>query len=741
MAFEKIISPRWDFCLILGFKIGSTKPNQMKNLVYLPILLAFGIFLQSCSEEQPQITFEIIELEYPETKMVDVSDDFHGHVIQDPFRWLEIDTAAAVKDWVNRQNELTFDYLENLPFRSDISERLAELMDYPRYSAPRKVGDFYFFHKNDGLQNQAVIYRKKGIDGEPVVFIDPNELSAEGLVSIRLLGSSPDYRYIAYARQEAGSDWVTIGVYEVESGEKLEDRLEWVKFSGASWDDNGFYYSRYPEPEPGMELSANNQYHSVYYHRLGTDQSEDILIHEDRDRPFMYHFTYLTDDREFVIMHAAPGTDGYATYYKRNSPDDRQFKPLFEGYSNKSSVVDHVDGRFLVLTDIDADNYRLISVDPDINLPDQWIDIISERDILLRSVSTGGGYLFASYLENAMSRIVQLGYDGTQIRDIDLPGTGSAGGFSGTSNQELLFYSFSSFLYPSTVFSFDPSTGESEPFFESELRFNPEDFTEKQVFYRSKDGTQVPMFIVHRNDVELNGDNPTMLYAYGGFNISLTPSFSASNLILLENGGIYAMANIRGGGEFGAEWHRAGMLENKQNVFDDFIAAAEYLIEEGYTSEDKLGIIGGSNGGLLVAACKVQRPDLFSVVIPRVGVLDMLRYHIFTVGKGWIPEYGSADNPEHFDFLIEYSPLHNLEEGMEYPATLIMTADHDDRVVPAHSYKFAAELQRVQGGTDPVLIRIDTDAGHGAGKPVSKIIEEQTDIWSFFFYNTQSMIQ
>ena len=626
--------------LTLTFKIGSTKPIQMKKLIYLPFLAAFGIFLQSCGEEPNQISFEPIEIEYPETIMEDVSDDYHGHIIEDPFRWLEVDTAAAVKDWVERQNEVTFDYLESLPFRSEISERLSELMDYPRYSAPRKVGDYYFFQRNDGLQNQAVIYRKKGLDGEAVVFIDPNEISEEGLVSIRLLGSSPDYQYIAYARQEAGSDWVTIGVYEVSTGEKLDTRLEWVKFSGASWDENGFYYSRYPEPEPGMELSANNQFHSVYYHRLGTDQSEDILIHEDRERPYMYHFTYLTDDREYVIMHAAPGTDGYATYYKRNTLDETQFQLLFEGYGSKSSVVDHVDGRFLVLTDIGADNYRLISVDPEKNRPDQWNEIIPERDILLRSVASGGGYLFASYLENAMSRIIQLDYDGNEIRDIALPGTGSAGGFSGAPDQELLFYSFTSFLYPATVFSFDPVTGESETFFESELNFNPEEYTEKQVFYRSKDGTEVPMFIVHRNDLELNGDNPTMLYGYGGFNISLTPSFSASNLILLENGGVYAMANIRGGGEFGAEWHRGGMLENKQNVFDDFIAAAEFLIDEGYTSEDKLGIIGGSNGGLLVAACMIQRPELFSVVIPRVGVLDMLRYHIFTVGKGWIPEYG-----------------------------------------------------------------------------------------------------
>nr|MBS0037670.1 S9 family peptidase [Saprospiraceae bacterium] len=700
-------------------------------------VLAIFIFF-SCGEEKKGSDFTPIELSYPDTHMDEIIDDYHGISIADPFRWLEEDTAALVKEWVISQNEVTFGYLKQLPGREAISNRLNELMNYPRYSAPRKIGDYYLFSKNDGLQNQAVIYKKKGLYGDPVVFIDPNELSEEGLISINLLGKSPDNKFVAYSQQEAGSDWVTIGVYEVATGEKLEDELNWVKFSGASWDENGFYYSRYPEPESGMELSANNQFHAVYYHKLGTPQSEDLLVYEDRDRPYMYHFTYLTDDQEYVIMHAAPGTDGYATYFKPNHTDDMEFQLLFPGYSNKSSVVAHDTGRFLVHTDIHASNYRLISVDPYKNDPSDWIEVIPESDHLLRSVATGGGKLFANYLENAMSKVMMMNYDGSETTAIELPGTGTASGFSGTVDQDQLFYTFSSFLYPSTVFSLDISTAESSEFFESELRFDPEDFEEKQVFYESKDGTRVPMFIVHKKGLELDGSNPTMLYSYGGFNISLTPSFSASNIVLLENGGVYAMANIRGGGEFGEEWHKAGMLENKQNVFDDFIAAAEYLIEKRYTREDKLGIIGGSNGGLLVAACKVQRPDLFSVVIPRVGVLDMLRYHLFTVGKGWIPEYGSSDDPEQFKFLYAYSPLHNLEAGTEYPATLIMTADHDDRVVPAHSFKYAAELQRVHSGPNPVLIRIDTDAGHGAGKPISKIIEEQTDIWTFFFFNTQT---
>ncbi len=713
----------------------------MKNVFIGVLLGSLTILLFACETEAERVDFEPITVEYPETKTVDVVDDYHGVMIEDPFRWLEVDTAAEVKEWVALQNEVTFGYLESLPFRDRITDRLQELMDYPRHSAPRKVGDYYFFNRNDGLQNQPVIFRKKGLDGKPEVFIDPNEISEEGLVSINLLGASPDHKHIAYARQEAGSDWVTIGVYEVETGEELEDKLEWVKFSGASWDDEGFYYSRYPEPEPGMELSANNQFHSIYYHKLGTPQSEDILVHEDRDRPFMYHFTYLTDDREYVIMHAAPGTDGYATYFKPNNRDEMEFQLLFEGYSNKNSVVDHVDGRFLVRTDIDAPNYRLISVDPYNKDPDDWTEVIPEGENLLRSVSTGSGYVFAHYLENAMSKVIQMTPDGENPVEISLPGTGSASGFSGTPDQEELFFSFSSFLYPSTVFKYDPESQDSEAFFESELAFDPNDFVERQVFYESLDGTEVPMFVVHKKGLELDGTNPAMLYGYGGFNISLTPSFSASNLVLLENGGVYAMANIRGGGEFGEEWHKAGMLENKQNVFDDFIGAGEFLVQEGYTSPEKLGMIGGSNGGLLVAACMLQRPDLFAVAIPRVGVLDMLRYHQFTVGKGWIPEYGSADDPEQFEFLYEYSPLHNVEEGVEYPATLITTADHDDRVVPAHSFKFAAELQRNQGGDAPALIRIDTDAGHGAGKPMSKIIEEQTDIWSFFFYNTGTRLK
>jgi prolyl oligopeptidase len=513
-----------------------------------------------------------------------------------------------------------------------------------------------------------------------------------------------------------------------------------VKFSGAAWHGNGFYYARFPEPGQGEKLSGSNQFHSIYYHEIGTDQSKDKLVYKDQANPSMIHWCDVTEDDAFLILYAAPGTDGFATYYK-DLKKDGEFTLLFEGYANKSSIVQHAGGKFLVQTDIDASKYRLISVDSANPARENWKDVIPETENLLQSVSTGGGKLFANYLQDATDRFFQYDYDGGNKKEIKLPGLGSAGGFSGKEGHEVLFYSFTSFTYPNSIFKFDVATGKSEIFYKSELKFNPEDYVEKQIFYKSKDGTEVPMFIVHRKGLILNGENPAYLYGYGGFNVNLTPSFSASRLILLENGGVFAMANLRGGGEYGEEWHKAGMLDKKQNVFDDFIAAAEYLIGQKYTSSEKLAIAGGSNGGLLVGAAMTQRPDLFAVALPAVGVLDMLRYHKFTIGSAWAPEYGSSDDPEHFKNLLSYSPLHNLKEGTAYPATLITTGDHDDRVVPAHSFKFAARLQKSHAGENPVLIRIETDAGHGAGKPISKIIEEHADIWSFMFYNTNSPVK
>jgi prolyl oligopeptidase len=690
-------------------------------------------------QEVTTTAYEKMTVKYPATATVDHTDDYHGTAIADPYRWLEVDTAQDVEAWVKEQNAVTFGYLENIPFRKKIEERLTELLNYPRLSSPFRAGDYYFFYKNDGLQNQAVIYYQKGLDGEPEVFIDPNTWSEAGTTAISLVGFSEDDRYVAFTVADAGSDWRKIKVMEVATKKELDDELEWVKFSGAGWSGDGFFYSRYPAPKAGQELSGNNQYHSVYFHKLGTPQSEDELVFRDDDNPDHYHYGGVSEDGDYFVMYDAPGTDGFAAYYK-DLKNDGDFVALFPGYKNKSSIVHNIGTRMLVLTDIDAPKYRLVEVD--INNPgkENWKEIIPESDNLLQSVSSGGGYLFANYLENATDRYYQMAYDGSNRKAIELPGTGSAGGLGGDEEDTVLFYTFTSFTYPPTIFKYDVKTGTSEPFYRAELKFNPEDYVETQVFYPSKDGTQVSMFLVHKKGLKMDGSNPTYLYGYGGFNVSLTPSFSASRLVLLENGGVFAMANLRGGGEYGEEWHQGGMLDKKQNVFDDFIAGAEYLIEEGYTSKEKLAIAGGSNGGLLVGACMAQRPDLFAVAFPAVGVMDMLRYHKFTVGKGWIPEYGSSDDPEQFKNLLSYSPIHNLKEGVAYPATMVTTADHDDRVVPAHSFKFAAQLQKSHQGDNPVLIRIANDAGHGAGKPISKIIEEQADQWSFFFYNTDAPV-
>ncbi len=699
--------------------------------------------LSSCTTEPrtEAVDYHTIPVTYPQTVKQDVIDNYHGVEVLDAYRWLEVDTATRVEAWVEEQNEVTFGYLEQIPFRKAIEERYTELYNYPKVSSPFKAGDYYFFYKNDGLQNQPVIYIQKGLDGEPEVFLDPNEMSEEGTTAVNIVGISDDDRYVTLSIADAGSDWRRFKVMEVATKKELEDELKWIKFSGASWWKDGFFYSRYPAPAEGTELSGSNKYHSVYYHRLGTPQSEDELIYEDRENPNYYHTASVSEDDKWLVLYAAPGTDGFATYVK-NLEAEGDFQTLFAGYENKSSVVHHLgEGRMLVRTDIGAPNYRLIEIDANDPAPDNWKDVIPEQENLLQNVSTGGGYLFANYLEKACDKFYRFNYDGSGKQPIELPGLGSAGGFSGKEDYETLFYTFTSFVYPPTIFKSGVHTGLREPVCKIPLKFDPWEYVEKQGMYRSKDDTEVSMFIVHKKDLELNGDHPTYLYGYGGFNISLTPSFSSSRMVLLENDGVFAMPNLRGGGEYGEAWHEAGMLLNKQNVCDDFIAAAEYLIAEGYTNKDKLAIAGGSNGGLLVGAAMTQRPDLFAVAFPAVGVMDMLRYHKFTVGKGWIPEYGSSDDPEHFENLYGYSPLHNLEEGVEYPATMITTADHDDRVVPAHSFKFAARLQEAHAGKHPVLIRIETDAGHGAGKPTSKIIEEQADKWAFFFYNTNSPLK
>lgn len=690
---------------------------------------------------KPPEVNEAIPVIYPVTDTSNLLEEYHGSLVNDPYRWLEVDTATEVESWVNSQNQVTQGYLSKIPFRENIRKRYEELFNYTKLSSPRKIGDYYFYYKNDGLQNQAVIYFQKGRTGKEEVFIDPNKLSDKGTVSIGLLGASRDDRYLAYSRQDAGSDWQEIRVREIATNSELPERIRWVKFSGAEWDDHGFYYSRYPDPKPGMELSDANRYHTVYYHLLGTTQDQDIKVYENLNEPLMNHSTQVTEDGKYLILYASKGTSGLETSYRAVGEKNNPFRVLFPGYDNESYILTHLEGQFIAVTNVHAPNKKVIRIDPLHPEESNWKTIIPESPHLLNSLSKGGKKLFADYLENATSKIYQFEYDGSKKTEIELPGLGSAYGFDGKEGDRTLFYQFTSFTDPGSIYEYRLEDKKSILFFQPELKFNPVDFEQKQVWYKSKDGTSIPMFLVYKKGLELDGNNPCYLYAYGGFNISLSPSFSASRLILLENGGVFAMPNLRGGGEFGEEWHKAGMLEKKQNVFDDFIAAAEYLIAEKYTSSQKLAIAGGSNGGLLVGACMTQRPDLFAVAFPAVGVLDMLRYHKFTIGHAWAVEYGSSDVKEQFDYLMKYSPLHNLKPGTRYPSTLITTADHDDRVVPAHSFKFAAALQKAHQGENPTLIRIETDAGHGAGKPTSKIIDEQADIWSFFFYNTNSPVK
>ncbi len=703
----------------------------------LALMLSVVAGISACNEQASNVETGKVSLVYPTTNKVEQSDNYHGILVSDPYRWLEDDTAAAVKGWVEDQNKVTFNYLENIPFRNRIKERLTEIFDYPKYGSPYRAGEYYFFSKNDGLQNQSVTYFQKGMDGEPQVFLDPNKLSEDGTVTASLGDFSKDKKYVTRRISRSGSDWTEIDIMEVATKRELTDKLEWVKFSGTAWKGDGFYYSRYDAPAKGKEYSNKNEYHKIYFHKLGDPQSKDQLIFEDKEHPLRYFYAGTTEDERFLIVSASEGTHGNEIYVQDLQSGQKGLKKLFPGFKNNYSVVDNVGDKLLVYTDNGAPNYRLVLVDPNNPAETNWKDVIAEKPELLRGVTSAGGKLFANYLKDVTSRIYQMDINGKVEREVSLPALGSAGGFYGDKDETTLFYSFTSFTYPSSIYKYDIASGKSEVFRQSEVKFNPADYETKQVFYPSKDGTKVPMFIVHKKGLKLDGTNPTLLYGYGGFNISLTPSFSTSNVVLLENGGIYALANLRGGGEYGEEWHKAGMLEKKQNVFDDFIAAGEYLVKEKYTSPEKLAIAGGSNGGLLVGAAMTQRPDLFKVAFPAVGVLDMLRFHKFTVGWGWVVEYGSSENPDQFKTLMAYSPLHNLKDSTAYPATMITTADHDDRVVPAHSFKFAAALQEKHRGDNPVLIRIESKAGHGAGKPTSKVIEAEADKWAFMFYNMQ----
>lgn len=675
---------------------------------------------------------------YPETKKGNVVDDYFGTKINDTYQWLENDTAADVISWVDEQNKLAHNYLGQIPYRNKIKNRLTEIWNYPKYSSPFKEGDYYYFFKNDGLQNQSVLYRQLGINGEHEVFLDPNKLSDDGTSSLASITFSKDHKFCAVGIAQSGSDWNEIFVMNVLNKQKTTDVIKWVKFSGATWYKNGFYYSRYDEPTKGKEYSSANEYMKIYYHELGRPQQDDKLIYEDKAHPLRYFNAGVTEDERYLFINVSEGTSGSEILVRDLTQPNTVFTTLFKGFENNYNIIDNSGDKILALTDLDAPRYRLVLVDP-LN-PDSknWKDIIPQGVDLLEGVSTCGGKLFATYLKDASTRLYSFDRNGKNKLEILLPGIGTATGISGKREDKEAFYTFTSFINPGEVYRYDLNNSTSQLFRKTDVKFNALEFETKQVFYTSKDGTKVPMFIMYKKGLKLDGNNPTLLYAYGGFNISLTPSFSVSRIMFLEKGGVYVVANLRGGGEYGEDWHKAGMLHNKQNVFDDFIAAAEFLIKEKYTSSDKLAIHGGSNGGLLVGACMTQRPELFKVAIPAVGVLDMLKYHKFTIGWGWAVEYGSSDNKEQFDYLIRYSPLHHVKSGVNYPATMIMTADHDDRVVPAHSFKFAAELQSKQLPTgNPVLIRIDKKAGHGAGKPTSKLIEDATDMWSFIFWNLE----
>ena len=676
------------------------------------------------------------ELKYPETKKVDTVTDYFGTKVKDPYRWLEDDRSEETENWVKDQNKVTFNYLEQIPYRDQLKQRLTQLWDYEKLGAPFTEGDYIYFYKNDGLQNQSVLYRKKGEDGEAKVFLDPNKFSEDGTTSLGGLSFSENRKKVAYAISEGGSDWRKVIVMDAETNEILGDTIKDVKFSGMSWKGNeGFYYSSYDKPD-GSELSAKTDQHKLYFHKLGTAQSEDRVIFGDTEaQKRRYVQGYTTEDDRFLVISARNSTAGGELYLMDLSKDNPELVTVLDNFDSETYVLDNRGSKLFIVTNLDAPNRRIVTVDASNPTPENWKDLIPETENVL-SPSKGGGYIFTEYMKDAISQVKQYDYDGKMVREVELPGIGSAGGFGAKKDEDVLYYSFTNYVTPGTIYKYQIEEGTSEVYNKPNIDFNSENYESTQVFYESKDGTKVPMIITHKKGLELNGENPTILYGYGGFNISLTPSFSTAMSVWLEQGGIYAVANLRGGGEYGKEWHDAGTKLKKQNVFDDFIAAAEYLIDKKYTSSKKLAIRGGSNGGLLVGATMTQRPDLMQVALPAVGVMDMLRYHTFTAGAGWAYDYGtSEDNKEMFEYLYGYSPVHNVKEGVEYPATMVTTGDHDDRVVPAHSFKFAAELQDKHAGEEPVLIRIETKAGHGAGKPTSMVIEEYADIFGFTLYN------
>lgn len=686
-------------------------------------------------EKKTEQTVTQAALTYPETKKGEVVDTYFDTQVADPYRWLEDDMSEETAQWVKTQNKVTFDYLSQISYRDKLKERLTKLMDYEKVSAPFKEGKYTYFYKNDGLQNQYVIYRQVE-GGEPEVFLDPNTFSDDGTTSLAGIAFSKDGSLAAYQISEGGSDWRKVIIIDVETKKQIEDTLVDVKFSGLSWVGNeGFYYSSYDKPE-GSELSAKTDQHKLYFHKLGTKQADDKVVFGGTDaQKHRYVGGYVTEDDKYLLISAAVSTSGNKLFIKDLSKPDSKLETILDHTNSDTQVIENEGSKLYLVTNLDAPNKRIVTVDAAKPTPDNWKDLIPETENVL-NVSTGGGYIFARYMVDAISKVQQYDKSGKLVRDIELPGVGTAGGFGGEKEDKELYYSFTNYKTPGTTFKFNVETGKSEVYRKSGADFDPAQFESKQVFYKSKDGTEVPMILTYKKGLKLDGSNPTILYGYGGFNVSLTPRFSPTRAAWLEQGGIYAVANLRGGGEYGKKWHKAGTQLQKQNVFDDFIAAAEYLIAENYTSSEKLAVNGGSNGGLLVGAVMTQRPELFKVALPAVGVLDMLRYHTFTAGAGWAYDYGTAEqSKEMFEYLKAYSPVHNVKEGVEYPATMVTTGDHDDRVVPAHSFKFAAELQDKQAGANPTLIRIETNAGHGAGTPTSKIIEQYADIYGFTLYN------
>ena len=673
------------------------------------------------------------KINYPETKKIDHVDTYFGEKIQDPYRWLEDDRSSETEAWVKAQNVVTYGYLEQIPYRNQLKARMEKLWNYEKISAPFKEGDYTYYYKNDGLQNQSVLYRKDK-SGKEEVFLDPNTFSKDGTTSLGGLDFSKDGSLVAYAISEGGSDWRKVIVMETKTKKIIGDTLVDVKFSGISWYKNdGFYYSSYDKPV-GSELSAKTDQHKLYYHKLNTNQKTDKLIFGG-DIKRRYVGGGVSEDEKYLFITAANSTSGNELYYLDLSNPNAKIVTLIDNYENDNYVLDNKGSKIYLVTNYKAPNKRVVTFDLANTAKENWKDFIGETENVL-SPNTGGGYIFASYMKDAVSFIKQYDYNGKLVRDVQLPGVGTAGGFGGKEKETTLYFSFTNYVTPGTIYTFDPKTGKSAIYQKPKVDFNSADYESKQVFYTSKDGTKIPMIITYKKGTQLNGKNPTILYGYGGFNVSLTPAFSISNAVWLENGGIYAVANLRGGGEYGKKWHDAGTQMKKQNVFDDFIAAAEYLIKEKYTSSDYLAIKGGSNGGLLVGAVMTQRPDLVKVALPAVGVLDMLRYHTFTAGAGWAYDYGTSEqSKEMFEYIKGYSPVHNVKAGTKYPATMVTTGDHDDRVVPAHSFKFAAELQAKQSGDNPVLIRIDVNAGHGAGKSVAATIQENVDMQVFTLYN------